>query len=337
VIDGDLFVIDSAIHVHDLSDENVRHDVDDAVMVRDQMRAGAEYWRPDIFSGPVDLRGRCTIEGAYQTVFVESATDMAMAVVVPLFDWYEDFFAPVEAQAAMARAYPERVLFCAGVDPLYRGLDYALEQLEYQVVELGAVSVKFYNGHTERSWRCDDETLAYPLYERARELGINVLQFHKGFPFGRSDIDAMRPVDLQKPARDFDDLAFLVHHLAVPYEDEMISIASRFPNVHIALTPLFNLSLVAPRRVQEWVGKCLQMVGVEKLVWGTDAPLSGSPAPYLEAFLELEIPDDLRSGYGYPQITREDKAKILGLNFAQLMGIDIEAKKRSLGAPTAAA
>jgi uncharacterized protein len=332
VIDGDLFVFDSAIHVHDLSTENVRDDVDDATFVRDQMRAGAEKYRPDIFTGPFDLRGRCTIEGAYHTIFAESGTDMAMAQVVPLFDWYKDFFAPVEAQAAMARTYPERVLFCGGVDPLYRGLDYALEQLDYQVRELGAVSIKFYNGHTERSWRCDDEQLAYPIYERARELGVSVLQFHKGIPFGRSDIDAMRPIDLQRPARDFPDITFLVHHLAMPYEDEMIWIAARFPNIHLSLTPLFNFGLVAPRRVQESLGKCMQMVDVDKLVWGTDAPLSGSPAPYLQAFLELEMPEDLRSGYGYPQVTRADKAKILGLNFARLMGIDVEAKKRELAA-----
>lgn len=323
-------MIDSTIHVHDLSDENLRSDVADAALVRDQMRDGAEKVRPDLFTGLFDLRGRCTIEGAYHTVFRESGTDMAMAVVVPLFDWYEDFFAPVETQAAMARAYPERVLFCGGVDPMYRGVDYALDQLDYQVKELGAVSVKFYNGHTEQSWRCDDETLAYPLYARARELGIQVLQFHKGLPFGRADVDALRPVDLQRPARDFPDLTFLVHHLALPYEDEMISIASRFPNVHIAMTPLFNFGIIAPRRLQEWLGKCLQMVGVDKLIWGTDAPLAGTPAPYLQAFLELEIPEDLRSGYGYPQITREDKEKILGLNFARLMGIDVEAKKRTL-------
>ena len=35
---------------------------------------------------------------------------------------------------------------------------------------------------------------------------------------------------------------------------------------------------------------------------------------------------------GYPQITREDKAKILGRNFARLMGIDIQAKQRALQA-----
>ena len=336
MLDG-IFVFDSAVHVYDLSDENIRRDRDDAEFTRDQLLELGAGLRPPIYNETIDFRRRWSIEDVYRMVFVDSPTDMAMAQVVPLFDWYEDFFAPVETQAAMARAYPDRVVFCGGVDPLYRGLPFALEQLDYQVRELGACSIKFYNGHTERSWRCDDEELAYPLYARARELGINVLQFHKGIPFGLSDLEAMRPVDLQRPARDFPDLTFLVHHLGIPYVDEMLWIAMRFPNVWLSLASNISFALVAPRLVQEWLGKCLQMVGVDRLVWGSDAALMGGPAPYLQAFMELEIPEDLRSGYGYPQLTREDKEKVLGLNFARLMGVDVEAKKRELAAAPALA
>ncbi len=39
--------------------------------------------------------------------------------------------------------------------------------------------------------------------------------------------------------------------------------------------------------------------------------------------MALQIPDDLREGYGYPQITREDKRKILGLNAARLFGVEV--------------
>ena len=63
-----------------------------------------------------------------------------------------------------------------------------------------------------------------------------------------------------------------------------------------------------------------------------EAALLGSPAPYLEAFMRLEIPDDMQEGFGYPQITREDKELILGKNFARLMKIDVQAKLRELEA-----
>jgi predicted TIM-barrel fold metal-dependent hydrolase len=275
---------------------------------------------------------RWQVEEMYDLVFASSATDMAMAQVVPMFDWFKDWYAPLKAQHAMAQAYPDRVLFCGGVDPMYRGLNEALDQVDYQVKELGACSLKFYNGHAKVSdcWRCDDERIAYPIYERARAAGIRVLQFHKGNPYGLQNIEWLNPVDLQAPARDFPDMSFVVHHLALPYFEELVSIAARFPNVYLSLAGYITFYRVAPRRVQEHLGRLLQAVGVEKILWGSEAALAGSPAPYLRAFMELEIPADLRSGYGYPQITRDDKRKILGENFAKLMGIDIEAKQREL-------
>jgi hypothetical protein len=54
-------------------------------------------------------------------------------------------------------------------------------------------------------------------------------------------------------------------------------------------------------------------------MWGSEAPLAGPPGPYLRAFMDLEIAEDLRDGYGYPQITRRDKELILGGTFAKLM------------------
>jgi hypothetical protein len=127
-------------------------------------------------------------------------------------------------------------------------------------------------------------------------------------------------------------MKFVIHHLSVPYFDETIWVANRFDNVYLALSGNIDYFVIAPRLVQEQLGRLLMEVGVDKLLWGSEAALAGGPAPYLKAFMDMEIPEDLRSGYGYPQITREDKAKILGLNFAKLMGLDIEAKKRELAA-----
>ena len=93
-------------------------------------------------------------------------------------------------------------MFCGGVDPLYRGMVDALDQLEYQVKELGASSIKFYNGHVTGSWRCDDEKVAYPLYEKCRQLGIKVLQSHKGIPFGNQKLE-----DLSHVVREIGDRA----------------------------------------------------------------------------------------------------------------------------------
>jgi hypothetical protein len=42
----------------------------------------------------------------------------------------------------------------------------------------------------------DDESIAHPLYERARQLGINALQFHKGSPFDQQPLEQLSPLDL---------------------------------------------------------------------------------------------------------------------------------------------
>ena len=326
----DIFVFDNVIHVYDMSDENVSDTVR-AQQGRESMLAigGALRW-PGYAGTAVRFDKRWTPEEMYDMVFVQAPTDMAMAQVVPIFEWFDDLFAPVAAQHAMAERYPDRVLFCGGVDPIHRGLDDALEQISHQIQVLGACSMKFYNGHENRSWRCDDEQIAYPMYERCRDLGVNTIQFHKGTPFGLQPLEALSPLDLQRPARDFPDLNFIIHHLAFPYFEEAISLAARFPNIYLALSGSLNLAVIAPRLVQEQVGRLLAEVGVHKLLWGSEAALAGGPAPYLRAFMDLEIPEDLRAGYGFPQITHDDKERILGRNFAELMGIDIDARRDEL-------
>jgi uncharacterized protein len=57
-----------------------------------------------------------------------------------------------------------------GVDPLYPSLQGVLQDMERQVREMGARSFKFYTVHLGKAWRADDPKLAYPLYEKGREL-----------------------------------------------------------------------------------------------------------------------------------------------------------------------
>lgn len=323
-----MFIYDNVIHVPDMSDENVLETAGPwAVPSRDIMAEKALGFARH----KARRQYQWSIEEAYDIVFRQSSTDLAMVQVVPLFDWYKNWFAPIDLAHRLAAAHPDRVQFCGGVDPAYRGLDYALESLEAQVNDMGAVSIKFYNAHITHPWRCDDEELAYPIYNRCRELGVKVIQFHKGYPFGLLNVETHSPVDIQKAARDFPDMTFIIHHLGIPYFEEMVWIANRFPNVYLSLSAVMTHYLLAPRLMQEHLGKLLMYVGAEKLLWGSEAAAAGPPEPYIRLLLDCEIPDDLREGYGYPQFTMSDKEKILGLNFARIMGVDVDAKKRELG------
>ena len=317
-----MYVFDNVIHAYDLSDANLREDRPDAENARKHMVGALGPKRPI----PAEqLMRSWSVDDMYRLVFESSDTDMAMAQVVPIYDWYTNWFSPIKVQYELAQAHPHRVLFCGGADPRLGGVKAAQDAIRHQIRELGSKSMKFYNGHVENSWRCDDPEVAYPLYETCMEEGVFNVQFHKGIPFGDQNMEDLKPNDLQKAARDFPEMTFIIHHLAYPYVDETISIAARFPNVWLALSGTISLFMVAPRRLQEYIGRLLYEVGSHKLMWGSEAALIGSPQPYLQKFVDLQISDALRDDYGFPQITRTDKERILGLNFARLLGIDLPA------------
>lgn len=320
---GDIVVFDCVIHLHDMSDDNLDPRRHDSGHVRNLQVGMGEALRP-LHGDDMDYATQVSVADMHRLVFEESPTDLAMAQVVPVFDWYPDFWAPVRLQHAMAAAYPDKVLFCGGVDPSFRGLSFALEEIERQRNELGAVSFKFYNAHIDRPWRCDDDEIAYPMYQRCLDLGVEVVQFHKGIPFGTDNLEWGRPNDLQAACRDFPSMRFVMHHLAMPYFDETVAIASRFPNLYLALSANLAFTAIAPRQVQWQLGTLLARVGVDKLIYGSEAALAGPPAVYLDAFMALQIPDDLCDGYGFPKITDLDRRQILGENFARVMGIDLD-------------
>jgi hypothetical protein len=64
--------------------------------------------------------------------------------------------------------------------------------------------------------------------------------------------------------------------------------------------------------------KLLRYVGEDNVLWGSESVFYGGPTPQIEAFRDFQIPSALRTQYGYPELTPERKAKILGLNAARV-------------------
>ena len=50
----------------------------------------------------------------------------------------------------------------------------------------------------------------------------------------------------------------------------------------------------------------------------------------LEKFWELELPDELLTKYNLRQLTKQDKALILGGNYARIVGLDVERAKQKI-------
>jgi hypothetical protein len=68
-------------------------------------------------------------------------------------------------------------------------------------------------------------------------------------------------------------------------------------------------------------GKLLHAVGPDRVVWGTDSIWYGSPQSLIDAFRTFEIPERMQAEFGYPALTPEIKAKILGVNARAVYGI----------------
>jgi predicted TIM-barrel fold metal-dependent hydrolase len=85
----------------------------------------------------------------------------------------------------------------------------------------------------------------------------------------------------------------------------------------------------APVRLAHMVGSIMNiLLGSERIVFGTDWP--AAPADLsVKAVLNLQIPKDMQEGWGYPPITTQDKANMLGLNLAKLLNVEVPKKYKS--------
>jgi hypothetical protein len=78
----------------------------------------------------------------------------------------------------------------------------------------------------------------------------------------------------------------------------------------------------SPVQAAHVLGKLLKYVGEDNVLWGTDCLFYGSPQDQIQALRSFHISQEFQERHGYPALTREIKAKILGLNGARLYGVE---------------
>jgi hypothetical protein len=93
-------------------------------------------------------------------------------------------------------------------------------------------------------------------------------------------------------------------------------------NVHADLGQIFAQSTVAdPRVCAAMLGQLIRGLGVDHVVWGTDAIWTGSPQWQIEAMRRLEIPEDMQKKHGFQPLGPADgrvKTAIFGGNNARI-------------------
>ncbi|MCH8332804.1 amidohydrolase family protein [Candidatus Sumerlaeota bacterium] len=232
------------------------------------------------------------------------------------------------------------------------------EQMEREVKIYGIDSWKWYchtdPGRSGGGFQMDDENSA-KFYEYSRKLGIKVFSVHKGFRAQSRTLGHLaNPKDAEKAALENPDFDFVIYHSALMagstsdeiefnpdtgeflWHDDLINIMKKNPeltNLNAELGSAFNLSAVEnPVLCQHLMGKNLKYFGPDHVVWGTDCLWWGSPQWSIDLMKRFTIPEELIEKHGYPQITKEDKAKIFGLNAARIYGVDVNEQRNALPA-----
>ncbi len=239
-----------------------------------------------------------------------------------------------------------------------------LEQMEREVKLYGISSWKWYchfdPGRSGGGFQCDDDN-AFWFYDQSRKLGIKLLSVHKGYSYQSRTLGHLaNPKDMEKAALGNPDINFVVYHSAIQHganepdwktannydpaigdfawHNILMDIKKRNPkinNLYPELGSFFNTLVVAdPVMAMHGVGKNVKHYGADHVIWGTDCLWWGSPEWAIDAFKRFQISDEMCEKFGYKKLTKEDKAKIFGLNAARLYGVDVKAKRKALPADT---
>lgn len=339
MLNGTELVVDGTVHGFDLTDGNRadRCSPEEYAGFQGFMHqlahVGMESREPGFLLDLEEFIPQVSAAALAEALFLESDTDVAFYHHVPIAGFFKHGVSRLDTGLELRKLAPDRVHLYGGVDTFKEDRQEVFAQIE-EYAELGMAGLKFYpsNGIIDAEARrlvtmlYDDPELAWPYFEKAREVGLRHLAFHKAFPVGPS-VEAAKPGDLLSAAVAFPELTFEIVHAGWAFLEETALEMMVHPNLYANLEISGSLILHQPRRFAVMLGELLTHLGGDRILFA-----SGSAAthvdPLIRAFWEFEMPRDLQEGYGYPEVTPEIKRAILGLNMARLHGIDVDKMKQ---------
>jgi predicted TIM-barrel fold metal-dependent hydrolase len=188
-----------------------------------------------------------------------------------------------DAVAALVRQYPGRLLGIASVD-LFRPLD-AVRELRRCVRQLGFRGVRI----IPWLWGLPpDDRRYYPIYSECVELDVPFcLQVGHTGPLCSSEPG--RPIPyLEHVALEFPELRIVAGHIGYPWTAEIISLATKFPNVYI------DTSAYKTSRYPADFAEYLRGRGRRKVMFGSNYPML-TPEQCLAALDRLGLDDEARA------------------------------------------
>ena len=326
---GNKFVFNAVAHAYNMSDANVPNS-----HYADRLRDGLVHLHMRQGGFAMNAAGQCTdwpIEVLAKTLFLESDCDMAATHTLRLDSWFHDGLCRREKTVEAVRRWPQRFVGYVGVDPTL-GLETCLDDLDEQLDEMPeAVGLKLYPSQVNphRAWRMDDESLAFPLFERARKRGVRTIAVHKAAPFGPVPIAPFKVDDIDLAADAFPDLAFEIIHAGLAFTEETALLLALFPNVYANFEVTSALINSNPLQFETVLGTFMRQGGSEKIIY-SDGTMVLHSQPIIEKFQNYRFSEEALKKFNIPQLTDQDIANILGLNYAKIIGVDVEKAKAAI-------
>ncbi len=337
---GDMLVIDAVVHGYDFRPENRNPNCPQASydgMVDFLYRVGhtsVESGKPGYLMSRDEFTAGWTAEELAEIVFVESDVDVMYYHGVEIDGFFSGGASPYELGKALKRAYPGRVQLYAPVDPLRGPAE--LELMEQRIREDDIDGLKFYptNGvidpeiSSSKLTLLNDRELVFPYLEKARELGMRRIAIHKAVPAGAGPRVLNHVDDVTTAAIAFPDMTFEVVHSGWAFLEDCALQLRSHGNIYATIESVSNMIVRKPRKFAEIIGTLMAHGGTDRILFATGVP-SAHPQPIVEALRDFTMPEDLVEGWGFPELTDEIKAKLLGGNAARLHGLDpAEVKRR---------
>jgi predicted TIM-barrel fold metal-dependent hydrolase len=182
--------------------------------------------------------------------------------------------------ASFVRQHPDRLVGVASVD-LSRPMD-AVRELRRCVRDLGFRALRI----VPWLWGLPpDDRRYYPLYAECVELGVPFcLQVGHTGPLLSSETG--RPIPyLENVALEFPELQIVAGHIGAPWTQEIISLATKFPNLYID-TSAYKATRYPADFVEFMRGR-----GARKVLFGTNYPML-TPSACLEGVEALGLSEE---------------------------------------------
>ena len=217
--------------------------------------------------------------------------------------------------AAVVQSDPEVFIGFASVNPNYRGPKKAVQELERAVNDLGLTGLKLYPMYQD--WSPADPVIAFPIFEKAEELGIPVLVHQAGSTRVDARMEHANPVLLDAAGRHFPDMRLIIAHCGIPWIHEALFMLTKHPNFYTEIS--YHIATVTREGLYRFLLDAKQFfVPLEKIFFGTDYPGFLYDPVHLSEKL-MTVNEEARR-MGTPEIPQHELEGIMGDNFARLMG-----------------